>query len=637
MQQRYPSKGLLDFNRGIDALNTLLKVKLGFAQKLDNMEYQKGTPMRRKPFTEKTSADFTAQGVFQGAHEYIDGNDAARLLWGNNLGQIREFDTDANTGTLRHTFATTAKRIRMDTFMGALVGVNGADTPVRADATTYRNFGAPAAVTQNAPTTAAGSIAAGTYLYVVVACIRASGAVVVRSDHSNIKTVTTTIASNHTISWGASADSRVDYYEVYRTKVGVGEPYFLVNGTTGTSLVDSTTDASLSEQAADPSGRNGSAPKSKHVTVAGQRVVMGGLVDAADPDAGKSVHVSVLATNKYECEYFPTDGIHKFKLPGKGDLTCALGIGVKDEDSNRNDLFLAQQTSCYLLRSSDPYGDLETISGEVGCVGPVVQWGRFLFFVSLRGLEFLGPSGAPLLISKRVNPFLFGGGPLSLNASTSNDYLTMAVWDNYLFLTIQDDATKRWGNKALVMDLEAFDAYNPKADETARFTLWFGPGMAFFLALRDRSLVLFDNQNYRILKRGTGAYDKLAGVNTAISAALWSGGILGEYLDFRKTLAFVNCYHICDDDTTLRIEGDYDTIAENLNLDQVVTPRDWDKIWDKQWYATTNYQSCAPVSRVVCAAFFQLKLTVAIGSTDYIFIGIILRFRQVERETCGLR
>jgi hypothetical protein len=643
--RRYPSNGrFIDFKKGINVVDTLLKND--FAQKLENYEYVNGTLRRRQPFVEKSTIDWSlgadyGSGAeipleFVGRHEYIDDTDTSRILHAHTNGSIKEF-VSSGSSVNRVTGLTVDQKIRFENFMGACVSVNGYDTPRRADGTTWRTLGAPAPVVQAAATLGAGSLTV-TRKAVVVACIRVSGVVAVRSDWSNTIQAAPS-GQGITWNWAASTDARVDYYEVYVSQSGLSGPFFLLGGTTSNSLADNTADVDLSEQIVDSQYRNCPNPISKTVASAGQRLCFGGLVDATDPDADKTVHVSVSAINKYEIEYCPLDGIHKFKLPGAGPLTANIGLGNKDERDNANDVFFSQKDSCYILRGADPFTKLETVSTQVGAINPdaVAPWKRFLFFVSVQGLEFLGPTGSPINISKNVQPFFKGGGELNLGGIQGDQYVYLTVDNlkNQLHICFRDNTGVRWGNATLVLDLDAFDPYSARPETTARFTTSDGPGMAFYLSLRDRTLLLFDNVNYRMLVRGTGANDMIAGVSTAIDDNVWSGHLLGEYPDFRKKLCGVAVIAISDADASLSIERDYGYSAETKTVNQVIATRSWDKAWDKTWYASTFFQAYVPTNSV--GVVFQNKLRVHNNSATYTFIGMILFYTQVQSKILGPR
>lgn len=639
---------------GVDIMNTLLKIRSGFAQKLDNFEYSPDTLKRRRAFVKlrlgsgsDLTTDYTSSGYFQFGHEYVDSSGAARLLHAHADGTIKELDRTAGTDTNRVTGLTASQPVRFETFMGACIATNGINTPKRADDSTWRDFGAPAPVTGlNSASLAAGALT-GTYQWVVVPCIQVGGITVVRGNWSNILS-TTLAAQRNNLAWTASSDTRVNAYEIYRSFANLGYPFYLESTVTGISTVtyqSNTTDAALSGQVADESGRNGATPIAKYVTSAGKRVVFGNIVDATDLDASKTAWMSIISTNRYECEYFPNDKTYRIRLPGKGDLTCIKGIGASTGQESGSDLFLAQEGSCYLLSRTDPLNPLQSISNEVGCINneACAQWGKYLFFVSRRGLEFLGSTGAPILISENIRAIFNGGGEVGYNGNQGNQYLTLTVADQLLLITTRQDSGKIWGDTVAVLDLSAFSPYQTQTSDpksSARFTIWNGCGFSFFLWTRDRNLILFDNQNYRILQGGAGAYDAIAGVNTQIDANIWSGQMLGDSPEKRKTLSYLNLLVVSDNNINARFDGDYGAVSSSQTATTVAptfTPRAWDKLWDKTWYGNTSFGSSRALPRALTATVFQFKLQVKNASAIFSFIGLVLHYRSVMSRVFGKR
>lgn len=629
------SQDHFDYPRGENSVDTLLKMTAlkGFAQNLQNMEYQQGTLKRRAPFVAKSTLDFTAEGVFQGAHEYIAADDTQYILTGHNSGKVKRF-ASAGVSTDVVTGLTAGNRLRFETMNGAAFVCNGVDTNRRIDGTASRIAGAPAKLGTIANAKSAGALT-GTWQWVVVTCIKYGGVIILRSDWSTIL-VDTLAAQRAGLSWTASADTRTTggysvVYEVYRSRAGVGGPYYLLAESAVASYSDNNADTVLSATTIDPLAFNGVMPVFKAITTCGGRMVG---VKASDP---KVASLSNISTDDYEMETFSADGRHEIIAPSNGPITALIGFGVKDEGDNRSDLLISQPGSCYVLRGTDPFGILETISGEKGVVGfeAVCQHGQYLFFMSSRReIEFYGPYGLRT-ISGKVETYFKGGGPRNLGGLSGDQYVQLRVWSNQLQILFRDDSSKTWGNKCLVMDLDAFDPANPK--ESARFTPWVGPGFAQALTCRDGELILLDNQNFRMLKRGTGAYDAIAGVNTKVDAYIWSGAILGEYITYWKSVFGLNILSISDADTTGSLEGDYNYVDEQFTIPQNVTSRDWDKVWDKVWNSSDQWSAFVAVSRDVVGRLFQLKIRINNASTDYVYIGASVNYDQVENPAICVR
>jgi hypothetical protein len=279
---------------------------------------------------------------------------------------------------------------------------------------------------------------------------------------------------------------------------------------------------------------------------------------------------------------------------------------------------------------------VEPISFERGAVSDraITQWQRWLFFISREGLEFLGPDGELHLISRYVRSWFKGGGPLSIGAPAGDEYFTLAVHDNRLLITVRDDSTKRWGNKTLAMHLDFFNPFAEKPEETAVFTEWKGNGLghAFYAPLRDGNLLLMDNQNRRLLRRGgNGAADMVAGVSTNMVGHIWSGALLIDSSTWLKVLRQVNVLQISDKDTTMDIEADY---SRRKVLGKVI-PRQvdtvtWNKPWDKAWIKSIAFLSSVYVSRVLRGRFFRIKIKIDNTSERYVFVGFALFFSAMK-------
>lgn len=635
---------LFAFEHGIDVAsdNMILAqnmAKKGFthARRLDNWEYEGGTLRRRKPFTAKSTLNFSedaawnsfsAPGAFKGGKVYVDRNGVTRLVTAHDNGTIYEWASAASESLLVSGL-TQGQRVRFEDFNGACFAVNGADSGRRADGNTWRETGAPAAIA-SAPTagaSSAGNLEAGKYLVMVTAVRDHGNGVILESDHSPYLEIDLASDSQQVINWVASADT-VSYYRVYRTTRNNGSPFYLdFEGNVFTHTLN-TADADLPEQTAAPLGRNGTMPVASIIAKSGKRLAV------VDED-GK-ICLSIIATNDSEMEYFPTDEAHRFKLPGGGSPTACFPIGNKDEDDNANDLFLAQPRACYILRNTDPYGTLERVSTQVGCRNPdaIAQWGRYLFFMSHRGLEFLGPSGSPVMISERANPYFFGGGPLNLPLLAGDEYLSLTATENRLLIAFRDDATKRGANKTLCLDLEIFNPFEPLNVHTTRFYgPWDGVG-GFYIEGASSDLYLCDNQNYRLLQRGTGVYDSIAGVDTVIRDEWEVTGLVGALLTYRKRFRSVNIFQISDANTTISFKVDY---GREQDLDRTLPmnaePKDWDMPWDMGWGGSSKWKGCLGLPPRMVGSTLNISNRGGNASVDRVHIGLNFNFTQVKQRT----
>src|SRR3990167_6649379 len=641
---------IFPFDHGIDVANdnaimaqNIAKKGFTHARKLDNWEYDQGTLKRRKPFTAKSSIDWSAEGdygdgletpgTFKGGHLFTDINGTARLLHAHDNGTIKEWAALA-TSVNRVSGLTAGQRVRFEDFNGACFAVNGAERPRRADAATWRSAGAP--VVLAAPTIgalSAGNVEAGTYLYMVTACIHDGSNVILESDHSAYLTVTYASAAQQVVNWAASADARVNWYRLYRTTRDTGTPFFLHTEGNVFTATDSTADASLSEQEAAGLGRNGVMPICSMIAKSGKRLAV--------VDTNGKICLSIIATNDYEMEYFPDDDTHRFKLPGRATPTACFPIGNKDEDDNANDLFLAQATSCYILRDTDPYGVIEPISREVGCrnADAIAQHGRYLFFMSHRGLEFLGPQGSQVMISQHVNPYFKGGGPLNLLGISGEQFLSLTTSENRLYINFRDDSAKRGAHKALVLDLEVFNPFEPTNPITTRFTgPHDGPGMAYLVEGETSQLYVLDNENYRLLERGTGVYDSIDAVDTAIRDEWWSGPLGGAFLTFRKRFRSLNLFQVTDADTTVSIEIDYGRIQDRDRVFPMnAEVREWNKPWNKAWAGSSKWKGCFGLKPNMCGSMMTVKNKGQNTSVNRIHIGLNFNYTVAKQRTVCAR
>jgi hypothetical protein len=617
-------RGWLELSKGLDVINSLALVNPQAMTKASNIVYRDGTLTRRAAFRELTDEAFTGE-TFTGATSYIDSNDTERIIFGLSGGDLMELDLDGSSTVLASGFSS---RVRFQNMRGACFAVDGS-TLFRGDADTWREAGAPAYIddlTGVSDITVSTAIA-GDYTFIVVPVIEDSGTAILKGDWSNIVTVAVTDNTSAKLDWTDVSDTRVTHYYIYRTLRDLGTPFYYDGKVTaGTeTYTSSCVDTTLSEQVSDPAGRNGQAPDAELITVSGQRLVLAKLSDDS-----AAVHLSAIATNNYEMEYFPTDGLHRFTLPNNGPVTACIGLGVKDEDDNRNDLFLSQLDSCYLLRSTDPNGTLETVSANVGCINPdaVCQWGGFLFFVSKRGVEFIGPTGKPLMISKMVNPFLWGGGSRTLSGITGYDYISLTAFDNKLLLSFRQDSGINTQDSILVLDLESFDPNYP--EDSARWTEWDGLGFSHFVETKERDLILFDNIYQQILKSEKPSsvigYDSINGVDSPIACSIWTGAQLAFDLQSQKCIRTINAFIICDQQTDLTVETNYGEVIDSISLIPDSNGIDWDVIWDAVWTTSDSFMCSEPVSRDAIGRFFQFKFDQNVISGGFIFLGFTLEY-----------
>ena len=610
---------------------------VGSMQKAQNCEYNWGTLGRRKAIKAKSDVDFESAGVFQGLHEYIDADGTSRILHAHNDGTIKEFVSNLSS-TDRVTGLTTGQKVNFTTILGAAFACNSSDALRRGDGATWRVGGAPPKLTLNSVVAGAGSnMAAGDYQCMVVAVIEEGGTAILQSDWSNIVTLTLAAAGSALYSWTATTDARVTHYYVYRTENVGGPMYFAGKVAVGTTTLDSnlSDDDLILNDISDPQFQNGEAPIASIPITAGGRLCL--LKLDGKPN---SFHISALPESIYDTEYFPTDGRHEIRLPSRGVITAGSPIGVKDEDSNRNDLLIAQEGNIYVLRGTDPLSDLELIASNTGVIGQgaIVQWKRGVFFVSRKGLEWYDGKGDPQLISQQVNPYFEGGGPQSLNGLEGEQFVQMEIQGNRLVVCFRDDSSASWGNKALVLDLEAFEGSNP----LIRYTTWYQTDLGFAIPhLRDNGeFLLADNENFRLLFRdetSTDQRDVIDNVLTNIECEVWSGGLLTEMMNARKTMQRVNVFQVSDSDTKLRVVMDQNGTELEYDLAQNINVEDWDEVWDEVWTNGDKWKAGASVSRELTGNFCYLKHIQTNSSFVWTLSGISLIYRMLPRTIHELR
>jgi hypothetical protein len=632
--RKYPSNeagpDFIEFPLGVDLINDFTQILPGRAERLNNMEYKGGKLRRRAPYTAYSTEAWPDD--ISRVFAYVDTDGTERLLIASQDGKVKEF-VNASSHSDRVTGLTINQRGWFESFIGAVYHQNGTDTPRRGDGTTWRVAGAPPVTVLSLGSAAAGSLS-GAYIWLVTACIKSGSDVILESDHSNY--VTATLSSKkQPLSWTASSDARVNWYRLYRVKAGQGGPFFLVYEANATSYTDNITDDSLSETIAKPLYRNGEMPISKYMAVAGQRLACGNITDANDTNSAKAVHVSVVARNQYDPEYFPSDGIHKFYLPGQGELTALAAYSVKDEEQNNKDLFVSQSDSCYILRGNDPNGNLEAISTYIGVIsaGALVNWDRNLFFVSRRGLEFLGPQGTPVLISNHVSPFFDGGGNADYSGSQSDNTVFLSIYDNRLYCFVRGDSSNSWGDRALILDLERFDPLNPISTAVYTTSESTDLGMSFGYETQSGAFILVDNKNSRLLTIGTGANDSINAVDTLVEANVKTGAMLHEVMGALKRVRWINVLMLAQDVTTMNVTFDRGFSSHSgIELPATVTLTEWDGPWDGNWADSFFGVTGKAIKRTARGRAMQIELIQNANISEWVLIGFQAYFTLVKNK-----
>lgn len=628
----YPKDGMVDLSKGEDVSSDIALIPYGYSQRLENLEYIGGNLRRRPPFVDYNVN--TLSGDSSNIAEYNGG-----IISTNLDGSIQEVPTSGAVVN-RVTGLTASKRGSLSQLSGAIFHQNGTDSPRRGDGAAWRIAGVPPVTVLTGGAKSAGALT-GNWAWIVTACVKDAtlGVVILESDWSNI--VTDTLATQQkAFTWTASADARVNWYRLYRVKEGQGGPYYLVYEANATSYTDNTLDSALSAQLADDIGLNGEMPKSYYLTACGQRLVCAKLVSSAtDPQAESAFWLSRVDTSGFKMEAYPRDGLHKIYLPGKGPLTCAYPYSIKDEFQNAKDLFVSQANSCYILRRAEPNGVLETVSTEIGVIGPdaIVQWSRYLFFISRQGLIFYSPEYGPILVSKQINPKFLGGGTLMLANYNKPEYYKMAVDGNRLLIAYTTKTGITNADKLIVMDLERFNPNSPV--KTAHFTTWSVTGAELSQLARTESsgLYICDNVGRRIMKIDTGVtQDKINNVSTIIKVYYEGGGLLGGNFMVWKTLNRLNVLQVTDKSTKVTLSFDYGRRgSQEINLDPVTVAVDWDKDWDKIWGNAYSFIASKSLNPRNSGYILQVKIRLEEAATVYGLFGYSFALTTNNRKNVG--
>lgn len=639
---RYPKNGVISPQKGLNLGDpTLFEVRMDEAVELRNMLFRRNSMVERYPFRNYSSTDFTAEGVFRGAHDYKAPGGSARLLFYTNSGKIKEWLT-SSTEADRVTGLSTAQEGYFATVYDACFFANGVDYPQVGRGSTWRRAGSPAKVTTLAVVASGVGGFTGTFLHIVIPVIEVSAVSVVFADWSNIIRTVAAGNSQFALTWTDIVDTRITAYLVFRVAANGTDFRSVARVAPGVgAYVDTTADTSLpvvvtgAPSRPAPLGSWGEPPIAKIVVYSGNRVVYAGLSDKTN-----GLRVSRVAGNSYDAEGVPpTDPPETstlVELPKDGNLTCAFPIGETGENSSRaNNLFVGQEGACYILPATDPTQPLLEISGALGPIGQraVAQDGSFLFFQSRRGVEFWPGTGRDVfLIDDRIHAIFAGGGNQQLAANQSDADITYRVAKGQLWITVRDDASVTGPNKVYCMDLLKFRReFNPMAPSSAaRFT---GPiantGLGFGLLVRrlDDSMVNFDNQNKRILLYDeTGSQDQIADVDTNIPVVIQHGSLLREDPILQKVLQFVHVLMFTNTAATFKFLAEFDRIISEVTLepntyDLPWTDLDWDDI---EWVYDTWYQEAPLEFGEVACKWGSGRIEKTDASVNFAYFGLIL-------------
>ncbi len=640
------SPSQLQITDGLNLEDNLLEMQSSEAAMLREMLYKKNTPIQREPFSKYSTVDYSLIAPFKGSFEYNDLDGNKRLLTATDNGKILEW-TAAGTNADRVTGLTVSMDGRFAPVLGHVVVANGADEPRAGLATAWRVYGAPARVTTFGIASVGVGSFNGNYLHIIIPVIEsdptdsdADAVGLVFGDWSDIQLTSASNIAQFGLIWTDVADARINKYWVYRTKVGLSGPFFrvarvaAVAGVSGGTFGDTVAEAALSAVNPPIKGVWGTAPIGKYVVFSGSRVVMANLETVG---AENAFHVSQACANAYDGEAFPTSR-HRVICFGQGPIKGILAIGdTGGEAKKANHLFIAQEKSCYLLPDTDPFTPLIEISGEIGLLNDqaIAQWGTYIFWVDRKkGLCFwrVGQD-SPWEIGDKIRPIFFGGGNENLTANQGDSNISLEVWNDQLLITVRDDITKTGGNKAYVMDLNAFQPVDRLvAKRSARFTGPWTIPCAYFLALSNKTLLCFDNQNKAILYYDTVAtQDNIGGVLTNVKPKIKTAAILKGSKTSQKLLRYAYIYHFTNTAVTLRVMSEYLRVVSEQDVDPTLNEFTWEDItWDDIEWIFSTWAGEASIEWGTEGRWFQLEFEKDDQDKNYAFFGIALKYTAVE-------
>ncbi len=625
---------------GLNLEDELFEMLPGEASILQNLLYRKNTPVKRSPFVRKSTESWGGTTPFRGIHEYIDQDNTSRLLIGTNDGKIKEFSS-ATSHNDRVTGLGSGNEIRFADAIGRVVSVNGEDAPRVGNGTSWRVFGALAAISNLAVAASGSGSFTGTYLHIVIPVKEIdSNNAEIYGDWSNIITTVAASDGQFDLTWTDISDSRCDKYWVFRTKVNVGAPFFRVARVdiSTEAYTDTTADADLESINPPALGVWGTAPIAKYTAAAGNRIVMAHLLDNADEE--NVIQVSRAAANTYDCEAFDHSyGQGRVRCPGSGPIMGILGVGESGDESRRtNHTFIGQPRSCWLLPETDPTQRLIQISDDIGLINDraVAQWNAYIFWIDKKkGLVFwrIGQA-SPWEIGDKINPVFFGGGNQTLTANQGDANISLKVWNDQLWITVRDDTTKECANKCYVMDLNAFiPDSEAMAKETARFTgPEVGPCFGFLYPLVNKNMVILDSHNETILQDDSTEDQDYVTEDTNVIVKIMTAPFLALTPTNDKDIRILEIFHYTNSDPTVKIYVEYGHIVTDVDVDVIQYNFTWDDIaWDDIDWVEPSWRAEGPVDWGTVGRWFRLYIEKDDADTNYAFGGFACKYNTYDR------
>jgi len=634
---QFGAEKVYKLNHGINLNDNLLEMRDGESVLLKNMYFRRNTPIKRGAFVRHNTESWGTEAPFKGAFEYIDNDNAKRLLFATNTGKIKEW-VSASSHVDRVTGLGSGQDVFFASALGRVVSVNGQDTPRVGNKTAWRTFGAIAKVTDLlAPASGSGSFT-GDYRHIVIPVKEISStAAEIYADWSNIVKTTAASDAQFDLTWTDIVDTRIDMYWVFRAaRVNLTGPYYRVaRVAVGVgSYTDTTTDDDLEAILAPIQGEWGTAPIAKFVYSSGSRQVMANISGSEN-----AFQVSKIADDTYDYEaYNDSDIVY---CPGRGPITGGISIGDRGESEKRaNHMFFGQLRSCWYLPDTDPKQKLINISEEVGLINnkAIAQWNSYLFWVDKKkGLMFwrVGQD-MPWKVGDKIDPIFKGGGNIPLTKNQSDDDITLKVWNDQLLITVRDDSSFDSSNKVYLMDLDSFSPEDKKtAEKTATFSGPFsGPGFGLFETLYDDTLINFDNHYQKILKLDdTETQDYVDDASVNIGVEILSGPFLNKGLHKMKSAHYLYVYHFTNSEPTVRLKGEYGRINVAVNVDPLQYEFPWDDLeWDDISWAYDSFMCPGPVDWEAHATWFQVHITKDDQDKNYAFFGFAMKYQPHNHE-----
>lgn len=637
---RYPKSGVISPQRGLNVFDNLFQVGAEWATILKNLLWVGDSLLERYPFRPFSTTDFSAEGVFRGAHDYRYPGGNARFLFATNSGKIKE-RTAINTEADRVTGLATDQEIHFSTVYDAVVAVNGVSTPRVGRDTTWRQWGSPAAVSNLAVNASGAGAFTGDRLHIVIPVIEVGGISVVFANWSNLTKTTAAGNAQFNLTWTDVVDSRITAYLVFGSELGRTTMHLIARVATGVgAYTDTTADASLpvvvSGQPSTAPLRNswGVPPVSKYIAFAGNRVVyanLGGVLSNA-------IQCGRFANTSYEAEGCPpadTPDSGLVRMLKDGDVTAVFPIGETGEGAARaNHVFVAQESACYILPEANPSQPLQIISSDIGCIGQraIAQFEESLFWQSRRGVEYWPGVGQKVyLISDKINPIFTGGGNQGLSPNQADSDITYCVAKNQLWITIRDSGAAAGGNKAYCLDLLKFKReFNPfRPASSARFS---GPqenaglGLALLKRRLDGTLIALDNQNSRLLFYDEDeSQDTIDGTATDIPVIIQHGAIMREDPIAQKVLHYAHVLQFTGSNTILKILMEFERVTAEATAQANTYTLEWDDLeWaDLSWLFDTWYSETPFEFGTLAGKWFVPRIEKEDSRVDFAYFGLV--------------